>query len=154
MVVNNVTVRWGYRFLIKSDEQWVKIVKKYGGCENYKNEDDDDDDDHEFYIDKFDNKLNKWCKTVHKDCEHYYIICSHSENDMKRYIDIGFNVGKFNISGMVEEKENIISAEKMTACIKLIERNKKAFKEMPIWKYRVRNEPSLYGLPDDCLYCS
>jgi hypothetical protein len=150
MVVHNVKVYWGFRFLIPDKEYYPFINSLYAEKDDHKDIDSDNDNG----SDLIDAKLIEWCALIGSKCKFNYVGCFHSEEGMVRYIDIGFPVGDFNISGKLEKKECRINSKKMMKYIKYMDLQKKVFKTLPIWKYNVSGEALLYGLPDDCLYCS
>lgn len=141
MTVHKIEVVWGYRFLVPEK----KLSEIIGCCDN--REDNDDD---------FNNNLLKKIEEWEKDigCKINYIICNHEEEEMVRYIDIGIRVGEFNISGASEENEYRVNENQLLLALADMKTKQKIIKTSDIWEYRIGDSPSLYGLPDDCLYCS
>ncbi len=136
MTVHKIGVVWGYRFLVP-EEKLNKIIEYYGNCDDLNN--------------CLIKKLDEWKEII--KCEINCIICNHQDEGMVRYIDIGIRVSEFNISGILEKKEHRINEEQLLRAIADMKIKLKKIKLLDIWEHRVRDSASLYGLPDDCLYC-
>jgi hypothetical protein len=143
MTVRKVKIIWGYRFLA-SEKDLCKII----GCDTDTEDENYDDDFNNCLIRRFD-ELNENIGLMVN-----YITCNHESEKMVRYIDIGTKVGEYNISGRLEKDEHRVDEEQLLQAIASVKNKQDQIKASDIWKYRVRDNPSLYGLPDDCLYCS
>lgn len=89
------------------------------------------------------------------DIEYHAVKCFHDKEGMDRMIDIGFELGNFNICGAHEAShENIDKPENALNSAK-----KKTFaknlNELFLWKYCANKRTvQILGQTDDCIFCS
>lgn len=149
MTINSVKTIWGFRFDLSSLDKRKELIKEL----------DNGEDINYDYIEQpvvyIGDELKKYVDEISNKCVINYIRCSHKYI----YFDIGFPTGEFDLKERYPEKKRMSAVRrtnqhKMSEYIKFTEEFKERFENLPIWKYRVRDEPSLYCLANDCHSCS
>lgn len=154
MTVHCVKLLAGFRFSPKSEVEWRRFLIDLDAYARGPEEGPDPNSDYEdCYYEKIELLIDN-LKETFPDVTSNNIVCCHVDEGMEHMIDIGFDVGEYNISG-----EDEGSRFNMKLAMDAMEEARNpafaaALSNTFLSKYGAIQEPQLLGQADDCLYCS